>query len=187
MSRLPDTFAWRIRALQPAPSMTPPAALHFVPMTLCRVLDTRNYQFGLLPGQTTTDFLIPYMSLCGIPFNAQAYSLNITVVPSGKLTYLTVFPTGQPQPVASTLNSFDGRIKANAAIVPAGTNGMISVFTTDDTQLIIDLSGYFVPASTNTALAFYPMAPCRLVDTRGAAGPLVRRLYPSSRSVSFPY
>jgi hypothetical protein len=152
-----------------------PGALRFVPVTPCRVADTRDPDgpFGgpLLPGQTTRDFILS-QSACGIPANAQAYSLNFTVVPAGKLNYLTVFPTGQPQPVASTLNSRDGRIKANAAIVPAGTNGAVSVFATDDTQLIIDVNGYFVPASTDTALAFYPMTPCRLVDTREAAGPL---------------
>ncbi|MFL6466137.1 MAG: BACON domain-containing protein [Bryobacteraceae bacterium] len=160
---------------QAGTSVTSPTALRFVPVTPCRVADTRdnNGPFGgpLLSGQTTRDFAIP-QSACGIPANAQAYSLNFTVVPPSKLTYLTVFPTGQPQPVASTLNSFDGRIKANAAMVPAGTNGAVSVFATDDTQLIIDINGYFVPASTASAIAFYPLAPCRLVDTRGAAGPL---------------
>ena len=150
-------------------------ALRFVPVAPCRVADTRNDNgpFGgpLLTGQTTRDFAIP-QSTCNIPANAQAYSLNFTVVPVDKLTYLTVFPTGQPQPVASTLNSLDGRIKANAAMMPAGANGAVSVFATDDTQLVIDINGYFVPASTPSALAFYPMTPCRMVDTRGPVGPL---------------
>ena len=47
----------------------------------------------------------------------------MAVVPAGLLGYLTVWPTGQTQPVASTLNSLDGRIKSNAAIVPAGEGG----------------------------------------------------------------
>ena len=168
--RLPDPFAWRIRALVSAPPVTP-TALRFVPTAPCRAFDTRNYAGAGIPGQTTQNFLM-LESPCGIPFNAQAYSLNFTVVPAGKLSYLTAFPAGQPKPVASTLNSFDGRVKANAAIVPAGINGDVSVFATDDTQFIIDVNGYFVPASTSTALAFYPVTPCRLVDTRGAAGPL---------------
>lgn len=173
LSVVPNPFAWRIRTLQTAPSTTPPTGLRFIPVTPCRVLDTRNVNYTFFAGQTTRDFSI-LDSPCGIdiPFNAQAYSLNFTVVPLGKLTYLTVFPTGQMQPLASTLNSYDGRIKANAAIVPAGTNGAVSVFTTDDIQLIIDINGYFVPATTSTALAFYPVTPCRLVDTRGAVGPL---------------
>jgi len=156
---------------QAGSSGPPSAGLRFIPVTPCRVADTRGAGGPLLSGGTTRDFAIP-QSTCGIPANAQAYSVNFTVVPVDTLTYITVFPTGQPQPVASTLNSFDGRVKANAAIVPAGTNGAVSVFATDDTQLIIDINGYFVPAATNSALAFYPLTPCRLVDTRGAAGPL---------------
>ena len=121
----------------------------------------------MLSGQTTRDFAIT-QSACGIPANAQAYSLNFTVVPTNgnRLQYITVFPTGQSQPLASTLNSFDGRTKANAAIVPAGTNGSVSVFATESTELVIDINGYFVPASNTSALAFYPMTPCRIVDTR---------------------
>ena len=32
---------------------------------------------------------------------------------------------------------------ANAAIVPAGTNGAISVFVTNQTHVILDTDGYF--------------------------------------------
>jgi hypothetical protein len=76
---------------------------------------------------------------------AAAYSLNVTVVPEGPLYYLTTWPTGSSQPTVSTLNSFDGRVVANAAIVPAGTNGAISVYVTDPTQVILDINGYFAP------------------------------------------
>ncbi|HLJ46881.1 MAG TPA: hypothetical protein VKU01_12775 [Bryobacteraceae bacterium] len=50
---------------------------------------------------------------------------------------------GQNQPVVSTLNSFQGKIVANAAIVPAGQGGGISVFVTQTTDLIIDVNAYF--------------------------------------------
>ena len=50
-------------------------------------------------------------SQCGIPATATAYSLNVAVVPAGALGFLTVWPSGQTQPVVSTLNSLDGRIK----------------------------------------------------------------------------
>jgi hypothetical protein len=100
-----------------------------------------------------------------------AYSLNVTVVPTGGLGLLTIFPTGQAIPVVSTLNS-DGRIKANAAITPAGINGGVSVYASNQTQVILDIDGYFVPRGTANALAFYPLTPCRVVDTRAPAGPL---------------
>jgi hypothetical protein len=150
-----------------------PVALRFVPITPCRIADTRNTNgpFGgpLLGANTPRDFNIP-ASACGIPANAAAYSLNLTVVPVGPLGYLSVWPAGQTQPLVSTLNSLDGRIKANAAIVPAGINGAVTLYASDSTHAIIDINGYFVPASGAPNLAFYPVTPCRVADTRNPTG-----------------
>jgi hypothetical protein len=148
--------------------------LQFVPLTPCRVADTRgrNGPFGgpAISGRTAREFAIP-QSACGVPATAAAYSLNVTVVPGGTLGYLTVWPSGQEQPVVSTLNSYDGRVKANAAIVPAGAGGAISVFASNTTHVILDINGYFAPVPEST-LAFYPLTPCRVVDTRNPAGDL---------------
>ena len=89
------------------------------------------------------------------------------MVPHGPLGYLTTWPAGEAQPLVATLNSPDGRIKANAAIVAAGTNHSVSVYVTDTTDLVIDIDGYFTAPGSQT-LQFYPLTPpCRLVDTRG--------------------
>jgi hypothetical protein len=152
-----------------------PTGLTFVPVTPCRVADTRNPAgaFGgpFIAAQGTREFDIPN-STCSIPATAQAYSVNVTVVPHGVLGFLTSFPCGQPRPFTSTLNAVDGRVKASAAIVPAGTNGGLCFFATHDTDLVLDINGYFVPNTDLTALAFFPVTPCRLVDTRLAAGSL---------------
>src|SRR5207248_3242984 len=95
-----------------------PTGLRFVPVTPRRVIDTRLAPgpFGgpSLPAAGVRDIIIPAGN-CGIPASAAAYSLNVTVVPAGPLYYLTLWPSGLLQPFVSTLNSFDGRIKANAA------------------------------------------------------------------------
>jgi hypothetical protein len=148
-------------------------ALQLVPVTPCRVLDTRNADGPLggpyVAGGTTRAIPVPSSS-CGIPSNAAAYSLNVTVVPrTGVLDYLTVWPTGQSQPGVSTLNSYEGAVLANAAIVPAGTGGSIEAYATNDTDLLIDINGYFVPP-TSGSLQFYPLTPCRILDTRNATG-----------------
>src|SRR5579862_465088 len=154
-------------------STAPP--LRFVPMAPCRVVDTRDGArlagFGppSLVGEATRSFTIPNGPCTGIPANAQAYSINVTVVPQGELGYLTIWRTGETQPMVSTLNSLDGEVKANAAIVAAGTSGAISVFATNNTDLVLDINGYFVLASPGAGLSFYPMTPCRLVDTRAGA------------------
>ena len=46
--------------------------------------------------------------------------------------------------IRSTLNSSDGSIASNMAIVPTN-NGAIDAFATDTTQLILDISSYFAP------------------------------------------
>jgi Chitobiase/beta-hexosaminidase C-terminal domain/Beta-propeller repeat/NHL repeat len=155
------------------PSTT--SELQFIPVSPCRIVDTRNPTgtFGgpeLTAGSTRT-FNIP-QSACGIPSTAVAYSLNATVVPNASIGYLTVYPAGEAQPGVSTLNS-DGRVKANATITPAGSNGGVSVYTSDPTQFILDIDGYFVPAGTSASgLQFYPLTPCRIADTRNPTGPL---------------
>jgi len=93
---------------------------------------------------TSRSFIIP-ASGCSIPSTAAAYSLNVTVVPNGPLYYLTAWPAGATQPGVSTLNSWDGSVVANAAIVPAGASGAISVFAAGQTHVILDINGYFAP------------------------------------------
>jgi hypothetical protein len=159
----------------PLGSTPAPLVSRFVPVTPCRVADTRNANgpFGgpSLIGGSSRAFAIP-ASACGIPANAQAYALNLTVGPKGPLGFLTAFPCGQTLPLSSNLNSIDGRVKAVAAIVPAGTNGAVCAFVTDNTDFVLDISGYFVPATTTSALAFFPLTPCRVADTRLPTGPL---------------
>jgi len=131
------------------PDITSSAA--FYPDPPCRPADTRGYGFtgpfgppSMVFGETRTFPLLS--SSCGIASTAKAYSLNATVVPRPEnLDYLSLWPAGQAQPFVSTLNSFDGRVVANAAIVPAGSDGAISAFVTDNTDLIIDINGYFAP------------------------------------------
>jgi hypothetical protein len=82
---------------------------------------------------------------------------------------VTLWPAGEARPLASTLNSVDGRTKSSAAIVPAGAAGAISVFARNTTDVVLDINGYFVSATDPTALAFYPITPCRVADTRKAA------------------
>jgi len=98
----------------------------------------------ILAAGTTQSFSVP-ASGCYVPPAAAAYSLNITVVPGGPLSFLTAWPTGSAQPFVSTLNALDGNVTANAAIVPAGTGGAIDVFVTNPTDVILDINGYFAP------------------------------------------
>jgi hypothetical protein len=150
---------------------TDPTALAFYPITPCRIADTRNANGPLggpsLGGGTSRTF--PIRTACSLPATAQAYSLNFAAVPSGPLGYLTAWPTGQAQPLASSLNALTGTVTANAVIVPAGTSGSVDVFASNPTNLIIDINGYFAPMGTG-GLSLYGVTPCRVVDTRQPSG-----------------
>ncbi len=146
-------------------------ASQFVPFPPCRVIDTRLWNSPILGGSTDVFDLETEASLlgCGDLSSATAFSLNITVVPHGPLGYLTVWPNSANQPVTSLLNSPDGRVKANAAIVGGNDvrsgHGWISVYASDTTDVVIDVNGYFTTPGSQT-LQFYPLPPCRAIDTR---------------------
>jgi hypothetical protein len=174
--------------LSPSISLHSQTALQLVNVPPCRVVDTRQPSgpFGgpVMSANSARSFAIP-QGACNIPSSAAAYSLNVTVVPRGSLNYLTAWPTGQTQPVVSTLNSYDGRVKANAAIIPAGSNGAVSVYVTNTTDVILDIDGYFAPAAVST-MAFLPLTPCRVADTRGPSGPLGGPAMTKNQQRDFP-
>lgn len=157
-----------------ATTLTQPK-LRFVPVNPCRVKDTRIPDviirpFAEVAAASSRSFLIG--GHCGVPTTAKAFSLNITAVPLEPVGYITIWPTGEPQPFASLLNSWDGRVVAAATIVKAGANGEISIFSTNRTHLVIDVNGYFVDSATPTDMVFYPLTPCRVIDSRLIANPL---------------
>ena len=153
-----------------------PVALAFFTLTPCRIADTRagsgfTGAFGppFLAADTIRNIPIP-MSSCSVPATARAYSLNFGALPHAPLGFLTTWPTGSPLPETATLGSPSGQEVSNAALVPAGTNGAISLYANAATDVIIDINGYFAPPIAPLALAFYTITPCRVVDTRSAGG-----------------
>jgi len=168
-----DSLIERNGTLVPLVSLPTPT-LVFVGITPCRVVDTRVASFGSsfgppsLVGGVTRTFPIRTTTNCAIPFAAVAYSFNVTVTPvvtpgvnpPGYLGYLTLWPTGAPQPNASTLNNYLGTVVFNAAVVAAGDNGSIDALAEEATNLILDINGYYVASGsgsqwTNSGLNIY--------------------------------
>jgi hypothetical protein len=134
----------RTDAVNPA---SPP--LPFVALTPCRVADTRGNGFSGAYGppslfaNATRDFAIA--GQCGIPASAAAVSFNFAALNVGAAGDLRVFPAGGGVPTASTLN-YNGNTPniANAAVVPLGTGGAITVQADAvSIDLIIDVNGYY--------------------------------------------
>jgi hypothetical protein len=84
---------------------------------------------------------------------------------------LTVYAAGQTQPETSTLNAPEGDTIANAIVVSAGTGGKITVFSTDETDLVLDIDGYFITAPAGPTGATGPAGPTGPAGAAGATGP----------------
>ena len=144
----PEMSASTATALSPAVGAIT-GALSFIAVTPCRLVDTRSGQgfsgaFGppALAALTPRDIPVPSGS-CGIPSSALGYSLNVGILPTAPVSFVSLFPTGQSFPGVATLGSPTGSSVSDAAIVPAGTSGSIRVLSSNATELIIDINGYF--------------------------------------------
>lgn len=120
----------------------------FVAMSPCRVFDTRSavgpYGGPRLLANTTRNFDIDNGPCTGIPAGVEAYSMNFgAILPDGANGFVTIWPAGLAQPVVSSINPIFGGVVANAAIVPAGVGGAISVFPNTGLHLYGDINGYF--------------------------------------------
>ena len=133
---------------------TPPLALTGI--NPCRIVDTRGNGFTGAYGPPALTQGSPrnftLSGQCGISGAAQAVSLNITVTNTQGPGFILIYPQGGAQPTVSTLNYVAGQTVANAAVVPLGTAGGVTVIAgVSGTDLIIDTNGYYAPqAVVNT-------------------------------------
>jgi hypothetical protein len=121
-----------------------------------------NTETELAPGTTTA---ITVAGKNGVPADAKAVAVNLTVTTPRREGYITAFPCGEPVPATSNLNFRSDQTVAVAATVNVGTNGQICVFNNSETQVIVDVQGYFAAGST-----YQTISPVRLIDTRLPAG-----------------
>ena len=73
-----------------------------------------------------------------------AVVLNLTATQPSARSYVTVWPTGSDQPVASSLNFAAGETIPNQVIAKVGLNGSISLYNDDGSvDLIADVVGCY--------------------------------------------
>lgn len=85
---------------------------------------------------------------CGIPPEATALALNVTVVGPTTPGYLTLYEAGGTRPLSATLTFRAGEVRSNNAIVPlAGAPGALAVYggllDGGSADVAIDVTGYF--------------------------------------------
>jgi hypothetical protein len=122
-------------------SALPTEPLDFYTLLPCRLVDTRTGS-PLAAGIRAS---FPAAGSCGIPANARALAVNVTAVDPSEAGYLRVFPSGAPLPTASNVSFAARQRRASSAIVALGVAGEIEAWSTSATQLVVDVTGYFVP------------------------------------------
>jgi Cysteine-rich secretory protein family len=149
------------------PTASPSAtSLAFEPVTPVRVVDSReNFGVTAIAGRVRTRIQIA--GRASIPADAKAVSANFTVTATSGSGYLTVWNCSNERPLASTVNFGANETVPNAASVALDSKGGVCVYSPVDTELVVDVNGYY--GSTATA-RFAPMTPVRLMDTRSQLG-----------------
>ena len=143
----------------------------FVSTNPTRLLDTRLNLGGsvIRPGGTLS---LQVLGVGPIPADGvSAVMLNVTAVLPTAAGYLTVWPEGGTRPVASNLNFAQGQTVANAVVAQVGADGRVDFFNyTGSTQVIADVSGYYVAGTATEPGSFVSTFPTRLLDTRKGVG-----------------
>ncbi|MCU1395004.1 MAG: hypothetical protein JWM34_3432 [Ilumatobacteraceae bacterium] len=146
------------------PATTP----DFVPTTPFRLADTRAgfaTGDGLYAGggslASGAVLQLRVSSRGGVAADAGSVALNVTSVNSAADGFVTVFPCGAPQPLASSLNFTSGATASNAVVTKIGTDGNVCILASQSMDLVVDAAGWFPTESTLVATS-----PARLLDTR---------------------
>jgi hypothetical protein len=135
-------------------SATNPAGVRtFIPITPCRVIDTRPAPDNvgpksspLGPAETHTVTIHGTNGDCtGIPTTAKAVSLNVTAVGATQPTFLTLWATGQSRPLASSLNPTPGQPPTpNAVTTNVDTSGRFNIYNLQgNVHVLADINGYY--------------------------------------------
>jgi hypothetical protein len=134
-----------------------PPQTKFYPLTPCRFVDTRwdaQLTYGgpaFSAGETRVITVTDNASMphaCGVPADAKAVALNVTVALSSSAGVIRIYPGGERVPVASSLSFAAGRTRANNAIVRLSPDGRGNISVKADqpsggVHVILDVSGYF--------------------------------------------
>ncbi len=132
--------------------------LIFVPVTPCRIIDTR-VAGGVIAANTVRSFdvtAVPNYSFqggdasncngVGAAGSFAAAAINFTVVTPSAAGYITAFPYLATQPLAATVNYTAGDIRGNFAVVKldqGASANELSVYTFAQTHLVADIVGYY--------------------------------------------
>jgi hypothetical protein len=148
----------------------------FVPIVPCRLADTRlgTDHVGVQPTAIGAGVSVAFAvwgtnGNCTIPDTATGIASNVTAVNPTASSFLTIYPSdANPRPTASNLNyTPTSPPTPNQVTVGLSATGAVSAFNLAGTvDVIIDIVGYYLPATTGTG----PQGPAGAPGATGPAG-----------------
>lgn len=122
----------------------------FVPVTPSRVFDTRDGEPAGYVGRD--DMIDVVVASTVVPADAAGVVINVTGTDAAEIGFVTAWPAGVERPIASTLNlAGEDDTRANAALLPVGTDGAVSFYAHRGAHLLADVSGYFLSGEAAVA------------------------------------
>jgi hypothetical protein len=149
----------------------------FVPLNPARLLDTRagtgtGGAVGPVPPGTLIQLQVAGAG--GVPASgARAVVLNMTVDrATGPESFLTVWPSATPRPLASNLNFTSGPATTNLVVAQLGPDGKVNIYNNvGSTDVIADVEGWYAaPATPPPGSRYFGLSPTRILDTRTGTG-----------------
>ncbi|MGY3317662.1 hypothetical protein [Arthrobacter sp. TE12232] len=139
----------------------------YTPVSPTRVLDTRNS--SAVGANSAVSFQVAGVN--GIPAKVSAVVFNLTVTQPRSVGFITAYASGAARPNASNLNFSAGQTVPNLVTVPVGADGKVALFNSSSgsSQLIADVTGYYVTGTPATGGSFKSLSPARLLDTRNSS------------------
>jgi len=129
-----------------------PGSLWYFTLTPCRLVDTRlaaGWLGGPAIGGAAARVFPLVASRCGIPTEARALSVNLTVAGPEAAGFLTLYRGDAERPGVSALSFGPGDVRASNAITQVSGDGNLSVAVYNGSaglaDVVIDVNGYFAP------------------------------------------
>ena len=100
-----------------------------------------------------------------VPEDASAVVLNLGAILPSADGFLTVYPCGEEQPLASNVNYYAGDVVSNAVLAKIGEDGKVCIYTLAEVDLIADVNSEVAADGSPT-----PVSPARILETRDVDG-----------------
>jgi hypothetical protein len=144
-----------------------------VSLAPARILDTRNGTG--LSGKFTSGSprSLAVTGHGGVPSNAVAVTGTLTVTNQTSPGFASLTTVSTPSPTTSTLNFPLADNRASGVTAPLGAGGVLWITYASPvggatTDLLFDVTGYFVP--TSAGATYVSLTPARILDSRNGTG-----------------